>query len=132
MPRKGKTASGETPGYLGDRLRAHKGHSTSQLVAQNIFHFGKNAKTAQILPHSMVMLMLSVGVMRNLIRTFIVLGSSQGCASRGTLRGGKEAVVGRVMKGHAIHCYVVPHHRVCVHIVPIATLRESTTSADCA
>ena len=67
VPRKGKTASGETPGYLGDRLRAHKGHSTSQLVAQNIFHFGKNAKTAQILPHSMVMLMLSVGVMRNLI-----------------------------------------------------------------
>ena len=67
VPRKGKTASGETPGYLGDRLRAHKGHGTSQLVAQNILHFGKNAKTARILPHSMVMLMLSVGVMRNLI-----------------------------------------------------------------
>ena len=67
MPRKGKTASGETPGYLGDRLRAHKGHGTSQLVAQNILHFGKNAKTARILPLSMVMLMLSVGIMRNLI-----------------------------------------------------------------
>ena len=67
VPSKGKPASGETPGYLGDRLRAHKGHGTSQLVAQNILHFGKNAKTARILPHSMVMLMLSVGVMRNLI-----------------------------------------------------------------
>ena len=67
VPSKCKPASGETPGYLGDRLRAHKGHGTSQLVAQNILHFGKNAKTARILPHSMVMLMLSVGVMRNLI-----------------------------------------------------------------
>ena len=44
VPRKGKTASRETPGYLGDRLRAHKGHGTSQLVAQNIFHFGKKRK----------------------------------------------------------------------------------------
>ena len=67
VPPNGKPALGETPGYLGGRLRAHKGHGTSQLVAQNIFHFGKNAKTARILPHSMVMLMLSVGVMRNLI-----------------------------------------------------------------
>ena len=67
VPSKGKPASGETPGYLGDRLREYKGHGTSQLVAQNILHFGKNAKTARILPHSMVMLMLPVGVMRNLI-----------------------------------------------------------------
>ena len=62
-------------------------------------------------------------------RTFIVLGSRKHhwarackqCATRGTLRGGKEAVVGRVVKGLAIHCYVVSHHRVCVHIGPIAT-----------
>ena len=67
VPSKGKPASGETPGYLKDRLRAHKGHGTSQLVAQNILHFGKNAKTARILPHSMIMPMLSVGIMRNLV-----------------------------------------------------------------
>ena len=67
VPSKSKPASGETPGYLGGRLRAHKGHVTSQPVAQNILHFGKKRKNGPNIPHSMIMPMSSVGAMRNLI-----------------------------------------------------------------
>ena len=42
---------GEMPGYLGGRLRAHKGH---ELVAQNILHFGKNPNIASFDDHAYV------------------------------------------------------------------------------
>ena len=41
---KGKPALGETPGYLGGRLRTHTGHGTSQFVAVNVMGPGKTQK----------------------------------------------------------------------------------------
>ena len=46
-PPNGKPALGGTPGYPGGRLRAHTGHGTSQVVAENAMRSGKNAKTAK-------------------------------------------------------------------------------------
>ena len=67
VPSKGRSGLEETPGYLGGRLRTHTGHGTSQFVAVNVMGPGKTQKTAQILPHSMIILMLSVRVMANLV-----------------------------------------------------------------
>ena len=47
MPRKGKPALGETPGYLEGRLCTRIGHGTSEVVAENAMRSGKNAKTAK-------------------------------------------------------------------------------------
>ena len=66
VPSKGKPASGETPGYLGGRLRRIQAMVPPKLLRKSFYISGKNAKTARILPHSMIILMSSVGVMKNL------------------------------------------------------------------
>ena len=44
MPSKGRSGLEETAGYLEGRLRTHKGHGTSQLVAMNVLGPGKKRK----------------------------------------------------------------------------------------
>ena len=44
VPSKGKPALGETPGYLGGRLRTHTGHGTSQFFGSKCNGARQNAK----------------------------------------------------------------------------------------
>ena len=68
MLRKCKPALEKTPGYIGGRLRAHTGHDISQFVAVSVMWPGKkNAKKRQIVPDSMITLMLCVRGTRRLV-----------------------------------------------------------------